>query len=166
MSDPIYLQLAQELGLDLRQVERSAALLAEGNTIPFITRYRKEVTGGLDEEQLRRLAERLDYLRNLELRRAEVRALLEAAGHLSPELDQSLAAATTLQAIEDLYLPFRPKRRTRAQIARDRGLAPLAELLLARQVGTQTPEEVATPFLNEQLPTIEAALGGCPCHYC
>ena len=75
MSDPIYLQLAQELGLDLRQVERSAALLAEGNTIPFITRYRKEVTGGLDEEQLRRLAERLDYLRNLELRRAEVRAL-------------------------------------------------------------------------------------------
>jgi len=160
MSDPIYLQLAQELGLELRQIERSALLLAEGNTIPFITRYRKEVTGGLDEEQLRRLAERLDYLHNLELRRTEVRALLEAAGHLSPELDQSLAAATTLQAIEDLYLPFRPKRRTRAQVARDRGLAPLAERLLSRQVGAQSPDEAAAPFLNEQLPTTEAALGG------
>jgi protein Tex len=160
MSTPIIPRLAQELGLELHQVERTAALLDEGNTVPFITRYRKELTGGLDEEQLRRLEERLAYLRGLEARRAEVSAALAMGGHLTPELAQALAAATTLQAVEDLYLPFRPKRRTRAQIARELGLAPLAELLLAREVGAQAPEQVAAPFLSEQVPDPAAALAG------
>ena len=101
-------RLATELNLGQSQVDRTIALLDEGNTIPFITRYRKEATDGLDEEQLRRLADRLQYLRNLEARRAEVYKLLDEGGHLTPELADQLAAAATLQAIEDIYLPFRP----------------------------------------------------------
>src|SRR5687767_2330668 len=112
MSNTILSRIARELGLGAPQVERTVALLDEGNTVPFITRYRKEATGGLDEEQIRRLAERLEYLRGLEGRRAEVLAALGQGGHLTPELAQALAAAETLQAIEDIYLPFRPRRRT------------------------------------------------------
>ncbi|RRR74883.1 MAG: RNA-binding transcriptional accessory protein, partial [Candidatus Viridilinea halotolerans] len=160
MNDPLYTQLAHELGLPLPQVVQTAALLDADNTIPFITRYRKEATGGLDEEQLQRLAERLSYLRHLEARRAEVQAALEAGGHLTPELARSLAAAPTLQVIEDLYLPFRPKRRTRAQVAREMGLAPLAALLLERQVGAQTPDQLAAPFLSTHVPDTAAALAG------
>lgn len=159
MSDTILLRLARELGYQPRQVEATAALLDDGNTVPFITRYRKEVTGGLDEEQIRLLAERLAYLRGLEARRAEVRAALEQGGHLTPELDAALAAAETLQAVEDIYLPFRPKRRTRAQAARELGLGPLAELLVARNAGP-TPEAAAAPFLSEQVPDTAAALAG------
>src|SRR5690242_11569462 len=111
-------RIAQDLQIRKVQVESVVALLDEGNTIPFITRYRKEVTGGLDEDQLRKLAERLQYLRNLEARRAEVHKALEDGDHLTPELAAQLASAETLQVIEDIYLPFRPKRRTRAQVAR------------------------------------------------
>jgi uncharacterized protein len=148
--------------LELRepQVERTVALLDEGNTIPFITRYRKEATEGLDEEQIRALAERLGYLRNLEARRAEVRAALEEGGHLTPELDAALAAAETLQAIEDIYLPFRPKRRTRAQVARELGLQPLADILLAQQATAESREQLAIPFLGENVPDVEAAFAG------
>src|SRR5262249_18540593 len=133
MSIPsIEARLAGELSLGAGQIERTVALLDEGNTIPFITRYRKEATGGLDEEQLRKLADRLQYLRNLEARRVEVHKLLEEGGHLTDELAAQLAAAQMLQAIEDIYLPFRPKRRTRAQVAREQGLQGLADLLLAQ----------------------------------
>ncbi len=159
MSDQIFPRLARELGLQARQVAAAAALLDDGNTVPFITRYRKEATGGLDEEQLRRLAERLNYLRGLEARRAEVRAALEAGGHLTPELAAALAAAETLQAVEDIYLPFRPKRRTRAQIARELGLEPLAEQILAH-TAAPTPDAAAAPFLSEQVPDTAAALAG------
>ncbi len=160
MTTPILSRLARELGLQDAQVERTVALLDEGNTIPFITRYRKEVTGGLDEEQLRRLAERLEYLRNLEARRAEVRTALEQGGHLTPELAAALDAAETLQAIEDIYLPFRPKRRTRAMVARENGLQALADLLLDQDAGGKSREESAKPFLNEKVPDIEAAFAG------
>ena len=160
MNTLILPRIARELGVGVSQVERTAALLDEGNTVPFITRYRKEVTGGLDEEQIRRLAERLEYLRGLETRRAEVRASLEQGGHLTPDRDAALSLAETLQAIEDLYLPFRPKRRTRAQSARERGLQPLAELLLARQDDRRSPEDVCAPFLSEQVPDVAAALAG------
>ncbi|NJM08420.1 RNA-binding transcriptional accessory protein, partial [Candidatus Gracilibacteria bacterium] len=119
-------RLARELRLAEHQVEQTVVLLDAGNTVPFITRYRKEMTGGLDETQIRALAERLEYLRGLEARREEVRVALEQAGHLTPELSAALAKAETLQAIEDIYLPFRPKRRTRAQVAREQGLEPLA----------------------------------------
>ena len=159
MIDQIFPRLARELGFELRQVQATAALLDDGNTVPFITRYRKEATGGLDEDQLRRLAERMAYLRGLEARRAEVLATLTQAGQLTPELATALAAADTLQAIEDIYLPFRPKRRTRAQAARELGLEPLAQLLLARQSDI-TPEKAAAPFLSEHVADTAAALAG------
>ncbi|MFV9507399.1 MAG: Tex family protein [Oscillochloridaceae bacterium umkhey_bin13] len=160
MTEAILPHVARELNLSLAQVERTTALLDAGDTIPFITRYRKEVTGGLDEDQLRQLEARLGYLRGLEARRVEVRATLEAGGHLTPELAAALEAATTLQTLEDLYLPFRPKRRTRAQIAREHGLLPLAELLLERKAAGQTPANLTAPFLNEQVPDPAAALAG------
>ncbi len=160
MSDLILPRVARELGLGVSQVERTVALLDAGNTVPFITRYRKEATGGLDEEQIRRLAERLEYLRGLESRRAEVRAALAQGGHLTPELDKALGTAETLQTIEDLYLPFRPKRRTRAQVARELGLQPLAELLLALLAGGHSPAQVCAPFLGAQVPDVAAALAG------
>lgn len=160
--DTIELRLARELKLGLSQVTRTIALFDEGNTIPFITRYRKEATGGLDEEQLRVLAERLHYLRNLEARRAEVRAALEQGGHLTPELATQLDAAETLQAIEDIYLPFRPKRRTRAQIAREQGLQPLADALLAQDSGGQSRDDLAVAFVQSEqgVADIEAAYAG------
>jgi protein Tex len=160
MSDQITQRLARELQLNESQVSRTVELLDAGNTIPFITRYRKEVTGNLDETQLRQLAERLAYLRGLEARRAEVRSVLEAAGQLTPELERSLSNADTLQAIEDIYLPFRPKRRTRAQVAREYGLGPLADLLLSRRDGGRSAEQLCAPFLNEQVPDTAAALTG------
>ena len=160
MEPDLVARLARELNLREAQVERTVVLLDEGNTIPFITRYRKEVTGGLDEEQLRLLAERLAYLRNLEQRRVEVLASLDGGGHLTLELAGALAAAETLQAIEDIYLPFRPKRRTRAQIARELGLEPLAEFLFAQDEAGRTPADAAAPFLNEHVADVDAALAG------
>ena len=160
MTDQIIARLARELNLPEPPLARTVALLDEANTIPFITRYRKEATGGLDEEQLRQLAERLAYLRGLEARRAELRAALSAADQLTPALEQALATADTLQALEDLYLPYRPKRRTRAQIARELGLQPLADLLLSRRDGGRGPEPLCTPFLSEQVPDAAAALAG------
>src|SRR3954471_11443926 len=155
-------RLARELSLGAAQIKRTVALLDEGNTIPFITRYRKEVTDGLDEEQLRKLAERLQYLRNLEARRAEVHKALEDGGHLTPELAAQLTAAETLQAIEDIYLPFRPKRRTRAQVAREQGLQPLADLLLAQNAGGKSREALAEAFINAEkgVADVEAAYAG------
>lgn len=155
-------RLAAELNLRPSQVERTVALLDEGNTIPFITRYRKEVTGGLDEEQLRKLAERLQYLRNLEARRAEVLKLLDEGGHLTPALAEQLAAATTLQMIEDIYLPFRPKRRTRAQVAREQGLQPLADLLLAQDTAGKSRDDLAAAFVDPEkgVADVDAAYAG------
>ena len=124
--------IAAELKLPLPHVAAAIALLDDGNTIPFIARYRKEATGVLDEVQLRQIAARLDYLRKLEARKATVRAEIESQGKLTPELEAQLRAATTLQQVEDLYQPYKPKRRTRAAVARERGLEPLADALLAQ----------------------------------
>ncbi len=123
--------LAQELAVPRSQVVAAVGLLDEGATVPFISRYRKEVTGGLDDTQLRLLAERLVYLRELEERRAAIRASIDDQGKLNDELARLIAAAATKQRLEDLYLPYKPKRRTRAQIAREAGLEPLADALLA-----------------------------------
>lgn len=125
--------LAQELNIEERQVAAAVELLDSGNTVPFIARYRKEVTGGLSDEQLRLLFERLSYLRNLETRKTEVIRLLEEMKKLTPEIRQSLDKALTLQEIEDIYRPFRPKRRTRATIAREKGLEPLAVKILSQE---------------------------------
>jgi len=130
VDEQIIARLAGELEIGEGQARNTAALLDEGNTIPFIARYRKEVTGELDEDLLRRLDERLRYLRNLEERRGEVRQLIAAQEKLTSEIELALGKAQRLQEIEDIYLPFRPKRRTRAGIAREKGLAPLAELIL------------------------------------
>ena len=110
-------RISHELGIKLRQTDAAVELLDAGNTVPFISRYRKEVTGGLDDEQLRRLSERLSYLRGLEARREEVRELIAGQDKLTDEISASLNGAETLTEIDDIYRPFRPKRRTRASIA-------------------------------------------------
>jgi len=151
--------IAGELKLGRAQVATTVALLDEGNTIPFVARYRKEMTGGLDEEQLRQIEARLGYLRRLTDRQEAVLRSIEEQGKLTPELEAAIRAAETLQAVEDLYLPYKPKRRTRATVARQRGLEPLADLLLA-QKETRPLEEVAARFLSDEVPDTEAALAG------
>src|SRR6059058_2155016 len=125
-------ELAQTLGAELKlgsaQIARTITLLDEGNTIPFIARYRKEVTGSLDEVQIQAIADRSAALRALFERKMDVRRLIDGQGKLTPELAVSIAEAKTLQEIEDLYLPYRPKRKTRASVAREKGLAPLADI--------------------------------------
>jgi uncharacterized protein len=146
MLAPIENRIADELGVSMHQVAAAARLFDDGATVPFIARYRKEATGGLDDTQLRTLAERLAYLRELEERRAVVLASIEEQGKLTAELREQVESAETKQRLEDLYLPYRPKRRTKAQIAREAGLAPLAEALLANP-GLE-PESAALEYLN------------------
>lgn len=144
-------QLARELNLKLSQVENTVALIDEGNTIPFIARYRKEVTGELSDEVLRNLDERLSYLRNLEDRKQEVLRLIEEQGKLTEELQLQILEASVLQRVEDLYKPFKQKKATRASKARERGLEPLAEILWAQELEVGTPEESALPYINPEL---------------
>lgn len=153
-------QLAGELGLKPEQVERTVALLDEGNTVPFIARYRKEVTGGIDDATLRDLQERLTYLRHVQARRDEIARLLAEQGVLTEELSAAIAAAGTLVELEDIYRPYRPKRKTRASVAREKGLGPLAEALLDLRDGS--PEGLAAGYINEELgvATVEEALQG------
>lgn len=151
-------QLAAELKLRPQQVENTIKLLDEGNTIPFIARYRKEATGELDETVIRGLAERLAYLRSLENRKDEIVRLLAAQGQLTEEINAAVAAAVTLQEVEDIYRPFRPKRKTRASVAKEKGLEPLALLLLAQ--GPTDPLQAAEEFVNDQVPSPEEALQG------
>jgi uncharacterized protein len=158
--EKIIRKLALELNIGEKQVAATIALLDQGNTVPFIARYRKEVTGGLSDEQLRALSERLTYLRNLEDRKAEVIKLLEEMEKLTPEIRQSLDKAITLQEVEDIYRPFRPKRRTRATVAKEKGLEPLAEKILA-QDGSIGDEDAAV-FVNLErgVETTDDALAG------
>jgi len=139
-------RIAAELAARPEQVRAAIALLDEGATVPFIARYRKEVTGGLDDTQLRNLEERLTYLRELEERRGAILASIEEQGKLTPELQVEILQAETKQRLEDLYLPYKQKRRTKAQIAREAGLEPLALALL--EDPTLTPETEAEKFLN------------------
>ena len=156
--------IAQELGVRPQQVEAAVALLDEGATVPFIARYRKEATGNLDDTQLRTLEERLLYLRELEERRAAVLASIEEQGKLSDELRLAIEAATTKQEVEDLYLPYKPKRRTKAQIAREAGLEPLADSLFADPA--LDPQTEAARYVNGKpaaeggVPDVKAALDG------
>ncbi len=152
--------IANELDVDQRQIQATATLLDDENTIPFIARYRKEVTGGLDEEQLRIIAYRLTYLRQLAERKHTVLRSIEDQGKLTPELQAAIEAATTLQQVEDLYRPYKPKRRTRATVARERGLEPLAELILAQPSDVPDRKELATPYLSDEVPTEEDAFAG------
>ena len=122
-------QLAKELEVQEWQVDAAVKLIDEGNTIPFISRYRKEATGSLNDEILRKLFERLTYLRNLEEKKQQVLSVIEELGKLTPELKKQILAAETLVVVDDLYRPYRPKRRTRATIAKEKGLEPLANLI-------------------------------------
>jgi uncharacterized protein len=148
MLPPIEHRIAAELGVKPQQVSAAVALLDEGATVPFVARYRKEATGGLDDTQLRTLEERLGYLRELEERRAAILASVQEQGKLTPELQVEIASAETKQRLEDLYLPYKQKRRTKAQIAREAGIAPLAEALLADP--TLNPEDEAAKYLNAE----------------
>ena len=154
-------QLKEELGIKLGQVEAAVKLIDEGNTIPFIARYRKEVTGSLNDEVLRNLHERLLYLRNLEEKKAQVLATIEEQGKLTEELKGQILAATTLVVVEDLYRPYRPKRRTRATIAKEKGLEPLANIILLQMTNIPVEEE-AKAYLSEDkgVHTVEDAIEG------
>ena len=132
--------LTAELGVKRSQVEAAVKLIDEGNTIPFIARYRKEATGSLNDEILRSLDERLKYLRGLEDRKTQVLAAIEAQGKLTADLKKKIEEAGTMVAVEDLYLPFRPKRKTRASMARESGLEPLADTIMLQM--TKEPIEV------------------------
>lgn len=150
--------LSEELNIPAKQVEAAVSLIDEGNTIPFIARYRKEVTGGLDDTQLRDLETRLTYLRSLDARRTEVRDLIAAQEKLTPEIESALENATILAEIEDIYRPFRPKRKTRASVARERGLTPLAEALREQRAAYEPSlPELAASFINEELGVLTAA---------
>ncbi|HEX5418361.1 MAG TPA: Tex-like N-terminal domain-containing protein, partial [Gammaproteobacteria bacterium] len=138
--------IADEIGAAAAQAASAIALLDEGATVPFIARYRKEATGGLDDTQLRTLETRLAYLRELEDRRRAILASIDEQGKLSDELRADIEAADSKSRLEDLYLPYKPKRRTRAQIAREAGLEPLADTLLADP--SRVPEEVAAGFVD------------------
>ena len=154
--------LAEELGCKEEYVNNVVTLLDEGNTIPFIARYRKEAHGAMDDTALRTLETRLQYLRNLQQRRDEVKSAVEAQGKLTDELARSIDNAATLAEVEDLYRPYKQKRRTRATVAKEKGLEPLADAIFAQDRNGKAPEELAKDFLNPDLgvETIEDALSG------
>ena len=154
--------LARELGRDRKHVENVAALLDEGNTIPFIARYRKELHGSMDDTTLRALEERLQYLRNLEKRREEIKSAIENQGKLTDELAAAIDAAATLAEVEDMYRPYKQKRRTRATMAREKGLEPLAALLYAQEPDCPDPLEAAAGYVDPEkgVETAEDALQG------
>ena len=153
--------ITQELGVKKEQVEAAVKLIDEGNTIPFISRYRKEATGALNDEQLRNLYERLNYLRNLEDKKKQVLASIEEQGKLTAELKKQILEAQTLVVVEDLYRPYRPKRRTRATIAKEKGLEPLANII-SLQMTKKPLEEEAQIFLSEEkeVTSVEQAIAG------
>lgn len=143
--------LAKEFNIREEQVNATVALIDEGNTIPFIARYRKEVTGSLDDTVLRDLSDRLTYLRNIEKRKEEVSALITEQGKMTPELQAQIDAAKTVTEVDDIYRPFRPHRKTRASVAKEKGLEPLAELILRQDDKYDPPiEEQAAAFIDEE----------------
>lgn len=154
----ISLVIAAEINARPEQVKAAVGLLDEGATVPFIARYRKEVTGGLDDTQLRTLAERLTYLREMEARRASIAESITSQGKMTDALAASLAKATTKAELEDIYLPYKPKRRTKAEIARERGLQPLADAIWADR--RADPQALAASYIKDDVPDVKAALEG------
>ena len=152
--------ITDQLSLPAGKVKNTIELLDQGNTIPFIARYRKEVTGTLDEEQIRNINEAWERLKSLEERRGVILQSIAEQGKLTDDLEQAIHAATTLTALEDLYLPYRPKRRTRAMIAREKGLEPLAQLILNQEITKQSLESIVKPYLSDEVVTFEEALSG------
>ena len=154
--------IAGELSIRPQQVEAVITLLDDGNTIPFIARYRKEATGSLEDEMLRQLDTRLTYLRSLVKRQEEILARIEEQGKLTDELRMAIEGAEKLQTLEDLYRPYKQKKRTRASVARERGLEPLANAMLMQRETAGTPEEFAASYIDaeKEVPTADDALAG------
>ena len=155
--------LAEEFKLKVEQVEKTVELIDGGDTIPFIARYRKEVTGSLDDAVLRDLNDRLEYLRNIEKRKEEVKNLIEAQGNLTPEIEKAILNAKTITEVDDIYRPFRPKRKTRASVAKEKGLEPLALLILEQKMEYQPSiEETAAEYISEEkgVASAEEAIAG------
>ena len=152
-------QLAQELNLNVKNVQGAIELIDQGNTIPFIARYRKEATGSMDDQVLRDLGDRLEYLRGLDKRKEEVTSSITEQGAMTPELTAALTKAKTLAEVEDIYRPYKPKRKTRASIAKGRGLQPLADAIL-KQDAAFDPVKAAAAYLNDEVPDAAAALAG------
>jgi uncharacterized protein len=153
-------KIAQELNIPFRQITATVELLDAYNTIPFIARYRKEVTGGLDEEQIRNIAELLEKIRILEERRETVLKSIEGQGYLTEELKGQILAIETRTELEDIYQPFKPKRKTRASVARQKGLQSLADLILEQKITSESLEKLTQPYLSEEVPTSEDAWAG------
>ncbi|MCB0295727.1 MAG: RNA-binding transcriptional accessory protein, partial [Calditrichaeota bacterium] len=163
MSEQEFYQIiAQEMSLRAIQVTSTVELLDDGNTVPFIARYRKEVTGKLDEEQIRQIEERIKYLRMLSERKSTILKSIEEQGKLTPELAEKIEATMKLQELEDLYLPYRPKKRTRATIAKEKGLEPLAELILKQDITSGDPFAFASEYIDPEkgVENAEEALAG------
>ncbi len=160
--DKISQILMDEFGLKEFQITNTLKLIDEGCTIPFIARYRKEATGELSDEVLRKLSVRLEYLRNLEAKKAEVSRLIDEQGALTDELSTAIESAKTVTELDDIYRPYRPKRRTRATMAKEKGLEPLAEMIFAQEISAKTPEELAVDFIDSEkgVETAEEALAG------
>ncbi|MBQ5777327.1 MAG: RNA-binding transcriptional accessory protein, partial [Oscillospiraceae bacterium] len=154
--------IAKHFDVKEEYVANIIALLDEGNTIPFIARYRKEMHGTMDDQLIREISEKLEYLRNLDARREEVRSLIDAQGNLTGEISEALSKASTLAEIDDIYRPFRPKRKTRASVAKEKGLEPLAKLILESQNTSELPETLAEPFVDAEkgVEDVAAALAG------
>lgn len=162
MNEFIIKEIANELNVNIKQVETVLKLLEDGNTIPFIARYRKEVTGNLSDEVLRKLNDRLIYLRNLEARKDEVIRLIDEQGKLTEELKNSILNASILTEVEDLYRPYKQKKRTRATIAKEKGLEPLAKLIISQTVKDGNKDEIVTKYINKEkgLETVEECING------
>ena len=154
--------LTEEFSLKPFQVENTVKLIDEGNTIPFIARYRKEATGSLDDQGLRELDERLKYLRNMDETREKIKASIEEQGALTDELSAAIDSAKTLTELDDIYRPYKKKRKTRASVAKEKGLEPLADLIYAQSPTTPEPIALAADYINEEkgVETAEEALAG------
>ena len=152
--------IANELNITEKQVNSTITLLDEGGTVPFIARYRKEVTGSLDEEIIRQINERIEYLRNLEKRKEEVISSIEEQGKLTEELKKDILNATVLQRVEDLYLPYKKKKKTKADIAIENGLLPLSEIMLNEKITIAELEKIAIDYINENVENIQDAIEG------
>src|ERR1700741_3836470 len=144
----LFFKIASELNVDVKQVKATVELLDEGATVPFISRYRKEVTGSLDEVQVITIKNEIERLRQLEQRRESILKSIEGQGKLNEELEKKIMEAETLSALEDLYLPYKPKRRTKATVAREKGLEPLAQLVLEQKTSELFPE--ALKFVDKE----------------
>ena len=165
--ESLYQLIASEQSISVKQVKNVIAMLDEGNTVPFIARYRKEQTGALDEVQIRDIMERWQYIQNLEQRKEEVIRLIDEQGKLTPELQQNIVKAAKLQEVEDLYRPYKQKRRTKATIAKEKGLEPFAEWLLTFP-NCRSLEEEASKYLSEEkeVTSIEDVIDRSKRYYC